>query len=238
MKFNVKGIFKFVDKALRNIKWTCNYCGREVFNDSYFCPDCLNALPFNDGNTCSHCGRSVIKKEDYCLSCKNFLVSVDRARSVFRYEGSIKRLIPRFKYHDEKHLGEVFAHYLANCYFENYFNSDLTLFVPMDKETLKERGYNQTEVLANNLSEIINVPVKADVLIKKKPTNHAGLSRKDRLKSMDAYKVVKRKEVKDKSILLIDDVMTTGATVEAIAKLLKKAGAREVNVLTVASIAF
>ena len=117
-------------------------------------------------------------------------------------------------------------------------NSDVMVFVPMLKKDQRKRGFNQSYLLAKELSNIISVPVLEDALVKvKKTKKQVGLKRKDRKVNLkDAFKLTSSKDIKDKSVLIIDDVMTTGSTVERIAELLKKKGAKIVKVLTVASV--
>ena len=226
----------FIKKKLFNLKLTCNACGREIFDGDYFCKDCKNALPVNDREICDHCGRALKVCSDYCITCKNFMVSVDKARSAFIYEGVIIKLILDFKYKNKRYLGKVFSEYLAPLYYKNYFNADVIAYIPSDKKTFKRRGYNQAEILADELSKLINLPVLKDVFIKKSPSDRTGKTRAERLKIKDTFKITDKKSVKDKVILLVDDVTTTGATAEAAARLFKEKGAKTVYLLTVASV--
>ncbi len=236
MKFSEK-IKNFFTKYFFNAKWRCNICGKEIFEEGYFCKECYEKLPFNNGKICNHCGRAVIGAEEYCSTCKNVLVSTDCSRSVFNYEGEVRKIITKAKYNGKKYLLEVFSAEMANIYFRNYFNADFLCFVPMTEKALKKRGYNQAEFLAKELSKRINVPVK-DCLIKKRDTEHqAKLSRRERLKNLEnVFKVTSRKEIKDKRIVIVDDVTTTGATAEAVASTLKRAGAKLVYLITLASV--
>ena len=232
----MKKVSEFLSKILFSEKWTCNLCGREVF-DGYFCQDCLSKLPFNDGEICFHCGRHVKVSENYCLTCKGKLTAIDKGRSVFRYKDEVAFLIRKLKYDNGRYLAKVFAPYLEKLYLKNYFNADFMVFVPMTDNALKERGYNQTELLANELTKLINVPIK-NVIVKVKETERqATLDRGERIKNLNgAFKVVDQKTIENKTVLIIDDVTTTGSTGEVIASLLKKKGASKVFLLTVASV--
>ena len=224
-------------KKLFSIRWTCNCCGKEIFSDGYFCESCEKSFPFNNGKVCNHCGRQVYNETEYCLSCKNTYTEVDRARSVFNYAPPVSDLIKKFKFNNKRYLAEIFAKYLKTEYDKNGFNAELIVFPPMTDRAKRKRGFNQTELLARYLSEQTGVPY-ADNFVKVKETdNQVNLTRELRLKNLiGAYKIVDKKKVKDKTVLILDDVMTTGATTEALAKLLKKAGARKVLALTVASV--
>ena len=227
----------FFKKYLFNPTWRCASCGREIFEDEYFCKDCYKALPFNSGAICDHCGRQTIASENYCSTCKNVLVSLDKCRSVFNYEGKIAFLIKQAKYENKKYLLDYFASELTVLYKNQSFTTDIVTCVPMTKKALKKRGYNQSKILAQTFAKNCNLPF-IDCLVKEKETSRqATLSRQERRKNLQGvFRVAKRKEIKDKSVLLIDDVTTTGSTAEIIAKRLKGAGAKAVYLLTIASV--
>lgn len=227
---------EFLRKTLFNETWTCNLCDREIF-EGYFCQDCIEKLPFNNKDICFHCGRKVSVPTNNCVTCKNKLVSIDKGRSVFEYKDEIAMLIQKFKFENKRYLAKAFAFYLEKEYLKGYFNADFITYIPMSDKRLKERGYNQTELLAKELSIRVGVPVK-QVLQKEKETPHqVGLTREERFKNLSgSFKVINKKELTDKTVLIVDDVTTTGATGEVVAELLKRKGAEKVYLLTVASV--
>jgi len=216
---------------------TCNVCGREIFH-GYFCEECEKQLPLNNRVVCEHCGRNIFNPEERCFSCNGRETWFERARSAFVYKDSVKKLITSLKYDGKKYLAEVFAERLAPLYFAAFFNSDVIVYPPMSRERLKERGYNHAELLAKSLSELIKVPVADGVFEKVKETaRQATLDSKERRENLKgSFKVAEKESVNGKRVLLVDDVMTTGATVEILSALLIKAGASVVDVLTVASV--
>lgn len=231
-----KRIKAFNRKIFFNPKWRCLSCGREIF-DGDFCEDCKKSLPYVSGTYCNHCGRETKVAEEYCLTCKNFLVSLDKGRSVFRYEKPIDTLIQKAKYYNEKYLIEYFGQELAGLYYKSYFNSDYLCFVPMSKQRKKKRKYNQGKLLAEELSRRINVPVFYGIEKSKETPRQAKLSKAERLKNLQgSFSVRDKKMIKDKNILIVDDVSTTGATAEVLAKKLKESGVKTVNLITVASV--
>lgn len=235
------GLSEIKRKILRflfPIDLTCNLCGREIF-DGYFCEDCLKTLVFNDDVICEHCGRRVFNAEERCFSCSGRDTYFERARSVFVYEGGVKKLVTALKYEGKRYLAELFAKYLADKYFSSFFNSDLVVYPPMSDERLKERGYNQARLICEEFSRLTSLPVSHSVFKKIKETpRQATLDAEKRLDNLKgSFAVVDRAAVKGKRVLLVDDVMTTGATVETLSRLLIKAGASAVHVLTVASVA-
>ncbi len=233
----IRQFFKqILNKYFYNPHWRCLVCGKEVFEGQSFCDDCKSCLPYNDGPICAHCGRKIVAFENYCSTCKNVLVDLDMCRSAFNYAYPISKLIKDAKYNNSVYVIDYFAEKLSFVYFQNYFNADYLVFIPMTEDAQKKRGYNQSKILAEKLSEKIDVPVLDCVKKVKTTERQATLGRSERLKNLsDAFRVVDKKAVKDKNILLVDDVTTTGATAQAMACRLKKAGAKIVNLITVAS---
>jgi ComF family protein len=236
MEFLAK-IKQFFIKYFLNPKWRCLICSKEVFDGKYLCEDCLKSLPYNNGAICNHCGRKLTVNQEFCSTCKGTIINVDYARSVFNYKKPIDSLIFNLKYYNGRYIAPMLANELSYVYFKNLITADFLTFIPMSAKALSKRGYNQSELLANELSKIINLPVY-NVSVKVKETSRqAKLSREQRLKNLhDAFKITDKKTVRDKDVLIIDDVTTTGATAEALASKLKNAGARTVKLLTVASV--
>ena len=230
----IKGV---LNAHVFNPKWKCNCCGKEIFSEEYFCEKCLENLPLIDKNYCQHCGRELKTNSEFCTSCKEYMISVDKARSVYAYKSPIDKMIKDLKYFGKKYLVEILSKDLANLYFKNYFNADFIVYVPMLEEAEKERGFNQSKLIAEKLSEKAGVPIR-EVVKKVKPTvRQAKLNRKERLKNLKGtFRFYNKKLIKDKTILIVDDVLTTGATSEVIGKGLKKYGAKAVYLLTVASV--
>lgn len=235
------GVKTFLSKLITafafNPKWRCNVCGKEIFDGEYFCKECLDSLPFNDQSICEHCGRKTKIAEDYCLTCKGVLTEVDKARSCFDYDGSIKKLILGAKYNGKKYLLEIFSEYLSALYFKNLFAVDYLTFIPMTSKAERKRGYNQSKVMCELVSGKVNVPVFYGAVKKKETPRQAKLDRSQRLKNLtDVFKIEDKKLIEGKKVLIVDDVTTTGSTAEALAKKLKSAGAQTVYLLTVASV--
>ncbi len=216
----------------------CNVCDREIFS-GYFCEECKNSLPYNNGTICAHCGRHIFNPEERCFSCNGRETYFTRARSVFMYEQPVRKLITGLKYDGKRYLAEVLATEMAEVYYSSFFNSDIIVYPAMSAERLKERGYNQAELLAKELSLLVGVPVIDDVFKKVKETaRQATLDATARRANLVGSFIVNDKAaIKGKRVLLVDDVMTTGATVETLSCLLIKGGALSVDVLTVASVA-
>lgn len=230
-------ISKFFAEYLFNTKWRCIACGEEIFNEQYFCDKCKNTLPVNDGKICQHCGRQLKVSSEYCTTCKGRLTNVDKARSIYSYKKPVNVLIKNLKYDNACYVVEAVVSDLANLYFKSYFNADMVTFVPMTERAKRKRGYNQSELLAQEFSKKTGIEL-AELFVKVKETKRqATLNRENRQKNLlEAFKVCNRSKIKDKKVLIIDDVTTTGATAEVLAGRLKKAKASAVYLLTVASV--
>jgi competence protein ComFC len=163
--------------------------------------------------------------------------AIDKARSVFVYKEPINYLIQGLKYSNQRYLIDFFRKDLKNLYLQNYFNADYIIGIPMTKKSLRKRGYNQSILLAKALSEDTGVSYLDCVEKVKESKRQAKLGRAERLKNLKGvFKVINKKLVKDKTIVIVDDVSTTGATAQTVAERLKSAGAKSVYLLTVASV--
>ena len=236
LKAIIERIGKFFDKYVYNPNYRCLNCGVEIFDNKRFCSKCLEELPYNDKYICEHCGRQVLAPENYCSTCKGKLTAIDKCRSFFVYDKPISNLIQGFKYSNRRYLVDYFTDCLKKIYLINCFNADFFVYVPMTKKAQRKRGYNQSKLLAEALSKKVNVPVIECLEKVKETKRQATLNRKERLLNLDhAFKVTNKKVVKNKTIVIIDDVTTTGATCNVVADILKRAGAKSVYLLTVAS---
>jgi len=216
--------------------YTCVLCGDEVFNKYSMCEHCLKSLKYLIGRVCLHCCDVMAGQGDYCKRCKGKIFYYDRAIAPFIYDGEIVKLIHGLKYNNKKYLAESLSIFMADKFNSEKLHADIVIPVPLCTKRLKQRGYNQSELLTNQISKILKIPSNNNVLIRVKETpTQTGLDFLERQKNLTgAFKVKNKKVIKDKSLLLIDDVFTTGATVTECAKMLKQAGAGCVYVLTIA----
>jgi len=210
----------------------CIVCGREIHKNRYgLCESCR--LPLND-NFCVRCGRHKVGTGDYCGECGNMSLHFDEARSSVCYDGAAKSIVHRFKYGDARYLAHVLSEYLLDTLIATDWSFDCFTFVPLHPSRFKKRGYNQAELLATALAERTTTPCIPLLEKTVKTINQARLEREERIKnvvgSFSSY--TKPPE----SVVIIDDVMTTGATLDECAKVLKKNGAVKVYGLTFASV--
>ena len=218
---------------------TCNFCGDEVFhNESHsLCEKCIKELPFMPNNVCKICGGDLVADEKVCLFCKNSKRYFDIARAPFVYKDGVANAIKSFKYKNRRYLAKTFAHFLAIEFYKNDFKPDLIIPIPLHEKRYKKRGYNQSELLAVELSKIIDVKVDTKAFQKIKHTEfQTNLNYEERQENLkESFAVVDKDVLKNKSILLIDDVFTTGATLKTASKCLKTNGkVKKIFCLTVA----
>ncbi|MCM1043681.1 MAG: ComF family protein [Corallococcus sp.] len=237
---NFKSKFeKFVDKfadILAPVDYSCMSCGREIFNGLGFCDDCLKTVVFNNGKTCRRCGVGIDGDEDYCGNCAFDKVYFDKSYAAFSYEGAVQHAILQMKFKGQGRYAKVFAKYLAYLAVKNNIQFDLVCFPPMSAKSKRERTYNQSQLLAKYFCDMMDCDNKLlDAFIKVKETERQEeLNKSERKQNLiGAYKVVAN--VTEKQVLIIDDVKTTGATLNECAKILKRKGATSVVGLMVSA---
>lgn len=219
---------------------TCDTCGAELDGDALggFCAACFSALPFNAGKTCFICGAAIGNLANYCNRCQNG-VAFDAAKSPFIYDGEIESLIKAMKFAGKRYLAKGFAYFMAETLRAAWTGYDLVIPVPVHEKTLKKRGYNQAADLARELCKNMNEEelLREDLFVKIRYTDEqAQLGKVSRAENLaGAFAVTSKAAFKGKIVLLVDDVLTTGATANECAKTLKKAGAEGVYLLTLAS---
>jgi ComF family protein len=160
------------------------------------------------------------------------------SRALGAYEGPLRKAIQGWKYEGKAHLTPIFEAWMVRCFFKHWEPAamDLLVPVPLHPRRLRERGFNQALLLARALSRHTGIPYRKRLLQKERHTvPQVSLSGTEREKGVKGtFTVLERETVKEKTILLIDDVYTTGATVNECARVLLARGAKRVDVLTLA----
>ena len=207
-------------------KLKCIFCGKDIpnFEEKQYCEQCEKDLPFNNGNKCKICDMEIIGEGDVCEFCKTNHKNFGKSCAVFKYEDKVRNLILKLKDSNAKYLAYPMAKLMTSALPESMKDFNLIIPVPSSEKSMKKRKYNHADLLAKEISKLTNVEVKSDILVKHKETSpQKTLTFKERQKNLtNAFKLTRRKDLKDKIILLIDDVMTTSATANICSKLLKK----------------
>lgn len=214
--------------------YSCMICGGEIFDEELLiCDYCKKVLPYLTGEKCLHCSEP-IPSGKYCIRCKGAKFVCDKVVSPFRYDGVIKSMVLGLKYHNKKYYSLALGRYMALCFKSEFLPCDVVTCVPLCEMRFKQRGYNQAELLAREFANSIQKPFADNFLIRTKETpTQTQLNGKQRRENMvDAFKAINKKEIKNKIIVIIDDIYTTGATINECATTLKKAGAKAVYAVT------
>ncbi|MDE6441603.1 MAG: ComF family protein [Clostridia bacterium] len=227
---------RYLQDILFPENFTCEICGAETF-DNHLCPRCQKEVTFNNGITCPVCGRKT-QVTEICIECKHTPPLFEKAVSALVYEGACVALISKFK-NGCSYLKDYFAQLIAQK-LSSLPPFDSIVYVPMTDKAERKREYNQAQLLAESISEITGKPVIKNAVIKTKDTpEQKTLTQKERAENLrHCFKVEKPDEIKGKSLLLVDDILTTGATADAVCKRLYKAGAAHVYFATVASVEY
>ena len=172
-----------------------------------------------------------------CSSCNQHRYAFDGAVSAFHYEGHIKDAVHRLKFSKKPYLAAVFSHYINSVLPSTDY--DCIVYPPINRKTFYKRGYNQAELMAEELSKRTGIPMLKNALRKEKQNEvQSRMNGKDRFRNVSGAFSVSRqakKKLCGKRLLLVDDVFTTGATASECAKILKKQKAAFVFVATLAS---
>ena len=208
-----------------------------------FCPTCNEKIKFITGNLCPVCGTTFFDSpaaSHLCGNCLENKTYFSCARAVVSYETIILHAIHQFKYGSNISVGALLASFMADFSFPDVDFTDYSLIipVPLHIKRLRERGFNQSLVLARALAKKWQIPIDFSLLKRHKFTEtQTGLHKAERNKNIKgAFEVSDKKKIDGKNIILIDDVYTTGATINECAKTLIKAGAQKVAVLTLARV--
>ncbi len=236
----VKAFFKRMigefDNALYPLDCTCDACGNELVEDTRYrlCSECMASLPFVKGHICLNCGVPLKDESDYCNRCQNQKSHFVKNRSPLVYDGEVKRLIYKLKFGKKTYIAQTLGALMADKYLECGMDAEIITFVPMTESEVKKRGFNQAELLANEVCKRLDVPVLPALVKIKSTSEQKQLKGKDRALNLEGAFACVFEQVKGRKILLVDDIFTTGATANECANTLLKAKAREVSVLTAA----
>ena len=226
----------------------CVITGEMVDHQGMIAPEAWKTLDFIHAPHCKKCGVPFdfevtgidTQSGSHCIQCIDYPPPFDSARSALKYNDSSRNLILGFKHADQLHAALAFTAWLKNAGAKMLENADALIPVPLHRWRLLRRRYNQSAIIAKQLSKETGLPVFYEGLTRNRPTPVQGhLNYHERRKNVKHAFEVREKYaeiLKDKNLILIDDVYTTGSTVKECTKALKKAGANEVHILTLARV--
>jgi ComF family protein len=223
----------------------CVTCDDPVERPGMFCAGCFRKVGFISAPFCTRCGipLSAAAKADsagLCGTCQTQDYAFDQVRAPFRYDIQARRLILPFKYADRTDLAPVLAVHMARAGADLLARADVLVPVPLHRSRLFRRKYNQAALLAQALRVLSRRPAAIDALIRTRRTAAMG-TRSATERAMEvaeafAIRPGRQPLIADRRVLLIDDVMTSGATVDACARALRAAGSIAVDVLVAARV--
>lgn len=217
----------------------CLACGETVDEPDALCGRCWGGITFFGPPWCAGCGLPFphpMGEDAVCADCARGRRSWDRARAVLRYDKNSRRLILGLKHADHTHLAGAFGRWMHRAGGEVLAGADLVVPVPLHWTRLAQRRYNQAALLAHAIRSAGGPPVAPDWLLRRRRTpsqGHLGPTARQR-NVRGAFAMRPGRDIAGKRVVVIDDVMTTGATVDECARVLKRAGAASVGVLTLA----
>lgn len=215
----------------------------DKLRNEYLCDDCREKLEYIKKPTCKKCGAMISSdKDQYCVRCEREMhESFICGFGLLRYNDYVKESLHKIKYSRRKEYIDFYGKMLAKVYKERFRNINPECFVPVPihSERLRERNFNQSSVLANVLSRElarydIDIPVDENIIFRKKNTRVLNkLDDKDRkIELDDAFTTNDSSHIE--KVMIVDDIYTTGSTIEKVAKELKKSGIKEVYFVVVA----
>ena len=214
----------------------CAVCDCVVGKKDDICPECKKKLVYISPNICMKCGKEVNEREIYCYDCKRKNHQFDKNLAVFPYP-FIRKSLYRFKYAGRAEYADFYAKAAVMRHKDEMkeWNAEAIIPVPLHKKRLRKRGFNQAEELANSLGEILQIPVLKNLVIRQKntrPMKHLQASK--RQNNLKKAFLIMENDVKLNTIILVDDIYTTGATLDELSKELKSAGVSTIYSITVA----
>lgn len=236
---NTNEFIKKLTNLLFPRKIKCILCKEELKEETRFCmcSSCYKKLLFNDGKVCLKCGEKIESLANYCMNCKEH---VERyftfARAPLMYGGDLRKIVHELKYKNKTYLADYLGEFLIDEYIKSNFVADVIVPIPLNIKRQKERGFNQAEIICYPLAKRLELKIDNTHLVRTVDTpTQTKLTKKEREENLkNAFTVIDTTAFKGKNILLVDDIFTTGSTMEEASKPLLKAGAKSIFALSIA----
>lgn len=214
---------------------TCYFCGK-ISRES-MCLECADKVEYIEEPRCKKCGKPIrYGEKEFCHDCAEHVFYYEQGKSIWLHKGPVRWSVYQFKYHNRRIFAEFYAEEWCRLYGNKLkeWDIDVIIPIPLHPKRRRKRGYNQAEILAEELGKRCNIPVNGKALIRVVNTRpQKELSNKERKKNLSkAFRVTNHWE-KVKNVLLIDDIYTTGNTIDSVAQILKEKGSEKVYFLTI-----
>jgi ComF family protein len=211
---------------------TCPMCDKVIRADMYICSRCEKKLKYVDEPKCKKCGKPIlVDEQEYCMDCTKQNHLYEQGISAFVYSDEVKQSIYRFKYHNRRDYSGFYGMAVAKHFYKDIqrWNGDVLIPVPIHHKKYIQRGYNQAKLLAKDISKWTNIPIDSHLLqrvINTKPQKEMNI--KGRSKNLESAFKITENVVKYKKVIIVDDIYTTGSTIDACAKVLYDAGVEKI----------
>ena len=215
----------------------CPVCHGIVRGKDGICPPCRKRLHYINEPKCKKCGKELEKEEqEYCRDCQRYIHAFDRGEAVFAYDQLMRRSISMFKYHNRREYARVYAKEMQKhcAKFLEMCAPEVILPVPVHKRKRRQRGFNQAELVAKELGKLLKIPVDTGYLYRVESTvPQKELTRQQRKVNLRKAFAIRETGKYYERILLIDDIYTTGATIDAISEILRENQSKFIFFLTI-----
>ncbi len=214
-------------------------CGNIVTpRQQMVCMGCANTFHVIKNPKCLKCGKPLEQEEqEYCFDCTRQTFHFNRGMALWVYDEKVKKSIANFKFHNRREYSKYYVQELLNYYREEIIKTapDILVPVPLHKSKLKERGFNQAYLLAQGISKSVGIPVVENYLIRSHKTKaQKRLDNRERANNLHGAFALNSSysEIIFNKIMLIDDIYTTGSTIDACAEVLLQVGVKEIYFLS------
>lgn len=208
----------------------------DIDEDPWLCTECARDFGETEGYRCESCGR-LMDRKGKCSDCSGGNIYFDKGYCVLDYKGAVRDAILRYKYKNKfryaKYFGSVMSQYAIRNFLLGY---DYVTAVPLHKTRFKERGYDQAMLIARILAKSIGSKYKRLLIRQRATVPQNSLNKKQRQKNIkNAFKTMDNVNIKGKRILVVDDIFTTGATMNECCRMLRKSGAYKIDFIALSS---
>jgi competence protein ComFC len=219
----------------------CTICSASISAGEYLCDDCHGRTPRISAPFCATCSEPFSGSIDgafTCANCSHRRLYFQAAVAVYRSRGIVRRVVHEFKYRNQVHLRHLVARWLCAALEDERLRGrqfDVVVPVPLHPARQRERGFNQAALLAALLTRQVPVPVKLMLKRVRYTRTQTAFDRSERMENLrGAFRLRRKMDVRGLRVLLVDDVLTTGATLSECARVLRKAGAASIHAATAA----